>query len=256
MNRRSIVAAFAAAALPAAGKRIEVIAHRGEHVECPENTIPGIRKAVELGCDWVEIDVRTTKDGHFVLMHNAAVEATTDGQGAVADLTFAEIRKLDAAVHRPAFRGTPVPTLDEALGVMRGKCGVYFDAKQIGAEAIVHALTRHGMLEHCVVYGGVPLLKQLTNLGHPYLAMPEAVSVEFAQRSLKELRLRVMAFDRRDFRKETINLVRAAGKGIFVDRLGGDDTPDHWREAVRRGATGIQTDHPAQLLALKLVRRV
>ena len=256
MNRRSIITAFAAAALPAAGQRVEVIAHRGEHVEYPENTIPGIRKAVELGCDWVEIDVRTTKDGHFVLMHNATVEATTGGQGAVADLTLAEIRQLDAATHRPDFRGTPVPTLDEALGVMRGKCGVYFDAKQIAAQAIVDALTRHGMLQHCVVYGGLPLLRELTRLGYPYVAMPEAVSVEVVQSSLKELSPRVVAFDRRDFRRETIRLVRAAGKGVFVDRLGGEDTADHWREAVRLGATGIQTDHPAKLLALKLVQRV
>ena len=256
MNRRSILTVCAAAALPAADKRIEVIAHRGEHVECPENTIPGIRKAVDLGCDWVEIDVRTTKDGHFVLMHNATVEATTGGQGAVADFTFAEIRQLDAAAHRPDFRGTPVPTLDEALGVMRGKCGVYFDAKQIGAEAIVDALTRHDMLQHCVVYGSVPLLKELTRLGYPHLAMPEAVSAEVVQRSLKELSPRVLAFDRRDFREEIIGMVRRAGKGVFVDRLGKEDTPDHWREAVNLGATGIQTDHPAHLLALKLVRRV
>ena len=254
MLRRRHFLATLTAALPAAASDLEVIAHRGEHLVCPENTIPAIQKAINLGCHWVEIDVRTTRDGHFVLMHNATVDATTSGQGAVAEMTLAEIRALDAAVSKPQFRGTRVPTLDEALAVMRGKCGVYFDAKQIAAEAIAAALQLHGMLQRCVVYGSLPLLKELTQLGHSQLAMPEAVSVELAARSLKELAPRTMAFDRRDFRPQVIAVARAAGKGVFVDRLGAEDTPDHWREAVRLGATGIQTGHPAQLLALRLVK--
>ena len=125
-------------------------------------------------------------------------------------------------------------------------------AKAIPAPAIVAALTRHGLLDHCLVYGGWPLLKELTALGHPRLAMPEAVSVDVTRRILSEFDPRAIAFDRRDFEPPIVALARAAGKGIFVDRLGPDDTPGQWREAARRGATGIQTDRPAELLALKL----
>ena len=83
-------------------------------------------------------------------MHNATVDATTSGQGAVAEMTLAEIRALDAAVSKPQFRGTRVPTLDEALAVMRGKCGVYFDAKQIAAATGLEAKPLYRRIEQIV----------------------------------------------------------------------------------------------------------
>jgi glycerophosphoryl diester phosphodiesterase len=254
--RRQWIASLTAFALPASSQtKVDVIAHRGEHIECPENTMPAIEKAIALGVDWVELDVRTTKDGHFVLMHNSSVDATTDGKGEVADLTLAEIRALDAGAHKPQFKGTKVPTLDQALSALRGKAGLYLDAKRISAEAIVASLKKHDMIEHCVVYGGFNLLKALTALGYAQLAMPEAVSVEVSQRILKELNVRVIAYDRRDFTPEILAIAKEAKKGIFVDRLGEQDTPAHWNEAVSWGATGIQTDHPEQLIAMLRANR-
>jgi glycerophosphoryl diester phosphodiesterase len=232
---------------------VEVIAHRGEHIECPENTMPAIEKAIGLGVDWVEIDARTTKDGHVVLMHDSHVDRMTNGTGAVAQLTLAEIRTLDAGARKPGFAGTKVPTVDEALGAMRGKCGVYLDAKRITAEQIVATLRRNRMLERCVVYGGLALLKELTALGFPELAMPEAESAEGVRRILRELRPRVIAFDRNDFTSEVVAAATAAKMGIFVDRLGMEDVPEKWKEAVAMQATGIQTDHPAELI--KMLRK-
>ena len=249
MHRREWLAICGAASLVGSGK-VDVIAHRGEHIECPENTLPGIEKAIALGADWVEIDVRTTRDGAFVLMHDAGVERTTGGKGQVADLTLQEIRGLDAGKMKPGFGGTKVPTLDEALGAMRGKCGVYFDAKRISAEAIVAGVKKHGMVERCVVYGGLQLMRDLTGLGYGFLAMPEAVSVEVSKRIVSELQVRTIAFDARDFREEIVAVAREAKKGIFVDRLGPADTKELWLEAVRMGATGIQTDHPGELVQL------
>ena len=252
-TRRSLLAALSV--LPAcAARRVAVIAHRGEHLTHPENTLPAIDAAIAIGCDWVEIDVRTTLDGHFVLMHNNTVDATTDGKGAVADMTLAEIRRLDAGARMPGFADTRVPTLDEALALMSGKCGVYFDAKQISAAAILDALKRHSMLDRCVVYGGFDLLKALGTAGYARLAMPEAVSVEMLRKSLAELKPEIVAFDRRDFRDDTLAIVREAGKGIFVDRLGGDDNEAAWEDAVKRGATGIQTDRSAE--AIRLLTRL
>jgi glycerophosphoryl diester phosphodiesterase len=230
--------------------KVDVIAHRGEHIECPENTMPAIEKAIALGVDWVEIDVRTTKDGSLVLMHDGGVERTTGGKGQVAELTLEEIRALDASDGKPGFGGTKVPTLDEALGAMRGKCGVYFDAKRVAAEAIVAGLKRHRMVERCVVYGGLKLMQDLTGLGFGFLAMPEAVSVEVSRRILAELQVKVIAFDARDFREEIVAVAREAKKGIFVDRRGAADTEEKGLEAVKMGATGIQTDHPGELVKL------
>lgn len=212
--------------------------------------MPGIEKAIALGAEWVEIDVRTGKDGALVLMHDSGVERTTGGKGQIADLTLEEIRGLDAGSRKTGFAGTKVPTLDEALGAMRGKCGVYLDAKRISAEAIVAGLKRHGMVERCVVYGGLKLMQDLTGLGFGFLAMPEAVSVEVSKRIVSELQVRTIAFDARDFREEIVAVAREAKKGIFVDRLGPADTEEKWRQAVQMGATGIQTDHPGELVQL------
>ncbi|MFN7934113.1 MAG: glycerophosphodiester phosphodiesterase family protein [Bryobacteraceae bacterium] len=243
MTRRRTILGMIGGAAFAAGAKVAVIAHRGEHLAHAENTVAAIDAAIRLGSDFVEIDVRTTRDGAFVLMHDAGVERMTGGKGMVAELSLAQIREL-------RMNGERVPTLDEALDTMRGRCGVYLDAKAIGAEAIVAALTRHRMMDRAVVYGGFALLAELAQRGHGGVVMPEAVSVERLRKSLDELKPRVVAFDRRDFRDEVIAVAREAGVGIFVDRLGADDNSSAWNDAVRRGATGIQTDHPAELAAM------
>jgi glycerophosphoryl diester phosphodiesterase len=126
---------------------------------------------------------------------------------------------------------------------------VYVDAKRVTAASLVAALRRHQMERHCVVYGVLPLLAAIAQLAPEIRIMPEAVSEAVLRESLEKLRPRVIAFDARDFRDEVIRIARAAGAGIFVDRLGLDDNERSWKDAIRRGATGIQTDRPAELLA-------
>lgn len=212
---------------------MKVIAHRGEHRTHPENTLPAYRAAIELGCDYIEVDVRTTSDGALVAIHNDTLG------GRVEDMTFAEIRKLDARV--PAF--------DDVLALARNRIEVYVDAKRVTAPDLVAALRRHGMDSRSVVYGGFPLLAAIAKLAPEIRIMPEAVSEAALRESIERLRPRVIAFDARDFRDEVIRIARAAGADIFVDRLGLDDNEDSWKDAIRRGATGIQTDRPAELLA-------
>src|SRR5258708_17028145 len=79
-------------------KNISVIADRGANRLAPENTLPAFNKAIEFGCDYVELDVRRTKDGKLVLMHDRTVDGKTNGHGAVSDMTFDEIRALDAGI--------------------------------------------------------------------------------------------------------------------------------------------------------------
>src|SRR5205814_5101727 len=103
------------------GERVRclVIAHRGASGTHPENTLAAFRRAVELGADMIELDVQLTRDGEVVVFHDATLERTTDGAGAVSDRTLAEIRRLDAgAWFGPAFRGTRVPTLAEVLAAV------------------------------------------------------------------------------------------------------------------------------------------
>src|SRR5438067_360181 len=105
--------------------RIVVIAHRGANKFAPENTLAAFRKAIELGCDYFELDVRRTKDGQLVLMHDGSVDRTTNGTGSVVDMTLAEIRALDAGTKRgEQWKGEKVPTFEEALTMSKGKIKV------------------------------------------------------------------------------------------------------------------------------------
>ena len=91
-------------------------AHRGDQGLGPENTVPAFVAAAKAGAQQVELDVQLTKDGKLVIMHDLTVDRTTTGKGAVKDLTFDEIRALDAGVKTdPKYAGTKVPTFEEAL---------------------------------------------------------------------------------------------------------------------------------------------
>ncbi len=110
--------------------------HRGASVRYPENTLASFRAAVEAGAGGLELDVRLTRDGHPVVMHDATVDRTTDGFGAVSGMTLAQVRRLDAGgAGRPDER---VPSLREVLA---GFPGVPVnidikDANQPGAEVV------------------------------------------------------------------------------------------------------------------------
>ena len=93
-----------------------VIGHRGAAARAPENTLAGLRRAKELGCSWVEFDVRLTGDDALVLCHDARLERTTTAKGRVSTHELASLRRCDAGSwFAPEFAGEPMPTLDEAL---------------------------------------------------------------------------------------------------------------------------------------------
>ena len=119
-----------AARLPRLVTRPLRFAHRGASARAPENTLAAFREAVRLGADAVECDVHLSRDGVPVILHDDTVDRTTDGRGAVARLTLAEIRRLDAgAWFASRFRGERVPTLEETLDFARGRCGLNLEIK-------------------------------------------------------------------------------------------------------------------------------
>ena len=135
-----------AADTPYRGPRI--VAHRGASAERPENTLAALQRAIEVGADAVEIDVRTSKDGALFLLHDASLDRTTDGQGPASEKTIAELRALDAGswFHHD-YRGQRIPLLREALELCRGKIDVVLDLKEQGdayADAVVRAVVAHG----------------------------------------------------------------------------------------------------------------
>jgi glycerophosphoryl diester phosphodiesterase len=230
-------------------KPIVAIAHRGEHLQHPENTIAAFRAAVDAGADFFELDVRTTADGKLVLMHDRDVDRMTGGKGDVAKMMFEDLRILEVGANLgPGFPGARIPTLDEALAFARGRIGVYIDSKQISAEDAVAAVKRNDMEDHVVVYGDPRYLKQVGALSSKMRLMPEAGNPTALRSLLDTLSLKVVAFDASDFNDQTIAVARAAKVDIYVDRLGAADNPAGWQDAVDRGAAGIQTDHPKELV--------
>ncbi|WP_228694101.1 glycerophosphodiester phosphodiesterase family protein [Lunatimonas sp.] len=94
-------------------------AHRGAMSTYPENTLPAFQEAIRLGAEMIEFDVQLSKDGALIIIHDAAVDRTTNGSGQVADLTLDQIRRLDAGSWKgPEFAGLQVPVLEEVLDIM------------------------------------------------------------------------------------------------------------------------------------------
>src|SRR5579859_2813159 len=102
--------------------RVWVIGHRGAMGRCPENTMASFERGLELGADWVELDVHLTRDGALAVIHDESVDRTTNGHGLVKDHSLAELKRLDAgAWFGPAFAGARVPILDEVLDFARAR---------------------------------------------------------------------------------------------------------------------------------------
>lgn len=94
------------------------MAHRGNRIACPENTLAAFRRAVEDGADILETDIHLTADGVFVCIHDETVDRTTDGTGTVARMTLDEIKGLSAACGREGFESERVPTLSEMASIL------------------------------------------------------------------------------------------------------------------------------------------
>jgi glycerophosphoryl diester phosphodiesterase len=222
--------------------------HRGANRYAPENTLPAIRIAVALGADFVEIDIRTTRDGKFVLMHDATVNRTTNGKGRVNDLRLAEIRDLDAGswFGRP-FQGVRVPTLDEALEALGKRASIYLDAKDISPEALASAVKSHGLLERHVVYQGAGYLTKLKGLDHRLRPLaPLRTAADLSK--LESLRPYGVDASWRALSKGLMDECHKKGIKVFSDALGANETIEQYRRAMEWGIDVIQTDHPLRVM--------
>jgi glycerophosphoryl diester phosphodiesterase len=139
---------------------VQIIGHRGVRGLEPENTMRSFRKAMQLGVDYIECDVRMTKDGHIVLIHDNTVDRTTNGSGPVNSFTFDEIRKLDAG------KGESIPTLQELLDLARGKVKLLIELKDgTATEPAMRLVEKNGMEnEVSFTSGNTETLKRVREL--------------------------------------------------------------------------------------------
>lgn len=231
-------------------RRVVLVAHRGgfDH-GYPENTLAAFRHAIGSGVEAIEIDLRATRDGELVVIHDETVDRTTDGRGEVAEASLAELRRLDAG------GGERIPTFEEVLRLVAG-AGVLlvFDVKKGAAtdhRRVVRLIESYGMFPNAIV--GLRTLDDLR-----------------AYRALKP-ELRTLAFVEQ---VEDIETFAAAGAGIIrlwpewmaaypglvdrVHRLGkpvwvtaGDASRDELERLIEQGVDGILSNRPDELNALR-----
>ena len=120
-------------------KPYEVVAHRGFSSIAPENTLAAVRLAIASGANACEFDVDACKDRNIVLMHDYTVDRTTNGSGKVAELSLAELKKLDAGSWKDSkYAGEPVPTIAETLKLLKGtSCVAFVEIKVEGITQLV-----------------------------------------------------------------------------------------------------------------------
>lgn len=229
----------------------QIVGHRGACAVAPENTLAGFRVAIEAGATVVEVDIRTTKDGHLVLSHDERLDRATDGEGRIGETTLTEIKRLDAGSWFNArFKDEGVPTLAEALAVCRGKVDVLLDLKEQGepyAQAVAAEIRRHGEPKRTLV--GVRSVEQATLFRRllpesPQLGLiPNPASIEtFSQAGVQTLRL----WPQWLADATLVPRVRAAGAKLHLNNTTGK--PDEIVPLLAHRPDSLSSDDPARLV--------
>ncbi len=224
--------------------RFFVVAHRGASAYEPENTLRSVRRALEIGADAVEIDVRLSADGVPVVIHDETVDRTTDGTGRVAEMTLDDLRRLDAG------QGEGIPTLEEILDEVRGRAILFVELK--------------------VDEAALPSLRLVRDVG----MLDEVLFISFSQNALSRVRadeegahIGLIYFKPSDgivgAKKLGCEFVLpyyrlATGKAIaFAHRMGLRVVPwtvddlETARELKRRGADGVASNRPDVMMPLR-----
>ncbi len=137
-----------------------IIAHRGASAYEPENTLRAIKRALELNAKMIEVDVRLSKDGQIVVIHDDSVDRTTNGKGYVENLKLEELKKLDAG------KGERIPTLQEVINAVRNKAILIIEIKVLKIEdSLVKIIEKEGIEKEVVITSFYhPILRKIKEL--------------------------------------------------------------------------------------------
>jgi glycerophosphoryl diester phosphodiesterase len=230
---------------------VQVMAHRGVMSAAPENTLAAFGLAVELGFEWIEVDVRLTSDGDHVLFHDPNLDDNSNGTGPLKEHTLEEIRKLDAGGwFARRFEGEKIPTLAETLAFAKDKINLYLDCKDVDVVKLVREIRRSGMERQVVVFGEYRLLKQVHHLSDGAVAvMPDYDDRPDLDFLIQQLHPVAIEFEFDLLTPEIVTRAHAAGIIVQSDSLGEADNPAAWRKAMEMGVDWIQTDCGERVIA-------
>ncbi|MBP1618478.1 MAG: hypothetical protein H6Q14_2305 [Bacteroidetes bacterium] len=233
--------------------KVYVIAHRGAHDKAPENSLPAYQKAVDMGCDYVEIDVRITQDGRLVSFHNGNLDAYGI-KSSVEDLSLNELRKIDIGEKcGKQWKHTRIPTVDEIFQLCKGKISVYLDLKTAPIDSLMKYVQKYGMENQVLWYipfshfKGKPNFNLYVVLQKSFL-MPDTDTENFIDSIFAQNQVSMIASDIEHIDSSFVQKVHTHNALLFVDDRYG--TIDEWKKMIDLGVDGIQTDHPQELITL------
>ncbi|HRO45176.1 glycerophosphodiester phosphodiesterase family protein [Agriterribacter sp.] len=240
------------APLPETKYKLAVIAHRGNHVKVPENTLESVKAAIKSGADYVELDLRTTKDGYLIIHHDATVDRMTNGTGNINNLTLAELQQLKVAdKNKPTKKTYRIPTFSEVLKAAKGKINIYLDFKDAVVAETYRQIREAGMEKQVVVY--VNKIPQYREWRKTAPGMPLITSVIEEVKNKEQLTFflgqgTIEVLDN-VYDREMVATANDNGVAVWLDVQSGDEGADDWNQALQKGIQGIQTDHPEALIA-------
>jgi glycerophosphoryl diester phosphodiesterase len=240
--------------LRAAARHVtQIIAHRGASAERPECTLAAIRQAIEVGATAVEVDVRTSRDGKLFILHDAALDRTTNGSGPASSLTLAELQQLDAgSSFDPTYRDEQIPSLIEVAQACRNKIDLLLDLKEQGDRydaQVVDVIRKHGDASRTIVgVRSVAQAKRFRRLladAKQLALIPSVDQIEdFAEAGAETIRLWPRWLADGD---DAVRRVRECGKQLHLNGTLGE--VGETLELLGYKPDSLSSDHPARLKA-------
>ncbi|MDT0606411.1 glycerophosphodiester phosphodiesterase family protein [Croceitalea rosinachiae] len=250
--------------------QVIVVAHRGDWRNAPENSLQAIENCIKMGVDMVEIDIRETKDGQLVLMHDETIDRTTTGSGKISDLTWEYLQTLqlrDGIGHETPHK---IPTLEEALNLCKDKILVNLDKSYSIFDKCFQIIEKTGTQNQVVIKGAIPYQQVKSEFGTyldnvffmPIVRLKEPNSREIVDSYLDSLQPVAFEFT---VPQDTIKMIeyfddiREAGSSVWVNSLwpphnGGHDDekavldPTIYDWFIENDIDIIQTDRPKLLI--------
>jgi glycerophosphoryl diester phosphodiesterase len=247
-----------------------VIAHRGDWRNAPENSLQAIKNCIEMGVDMVEIDIRETKDGKLVLMHDETIDRTTNGSGYVKDWTLDSLRTLKLLDGLGIETAHRIPILEEALMLAKDKILINLDKSYKIFDKCYEVIKKTGTLHQVVIKGSKTRQEVELEFGQyldevyfmPVLFVPKPNTKEIVD-DYMDNRLPV-AFEF-VIKHDSIGIIdyfddiRDRGAGVWVNSIWADISGGHDDEKaaidpsifdwyIENNIDMIQTDRPALLL--------
>ena len=226
--------------------------HRGAMLFAPENTLSSFEFAIRAGVDIVEFDVRTTKDGVLVLMHDETVNRTTNGRGEVSELTLEEIEALTIRSKNRCIEDEHVPTFEEALRFLKGRVAVNVDLKDATPKAIVAALRNTEMLDQAFIQAkSIEMGTALRALEPRIHLLGKANTVAEVEAVAEAFAPVIIEIDSYNPAPELVEAIHAQGArvllyaGGYLDLLGRAG----YRFVFERGVDILQSDRPFAAVA-------